>query len=288
MPLDPPPLTPTGELVLEVLAARRRLGEPHWPFSKRVRATLEQLQERGYLSFESDPTGTALRTWLNPDPDGPAGPWLRNVIDYRPLYGTDPDDLALQWARHALDWLVDPLHGVIGVAVDPDDAVVLWVSDKSTSWTYIDQWSPDCPVPVRVRYVDDYDVHYLAAPGECRTCKQRQIDEGIDAEALPRWHYRPSRKLVDARRRIREAAQDAGYRFVAAQPNPVYVRRAGLAGPVSIEVLTAAPWLGEFRCDHVYRRTGGLSLERAVVAAEEWFDANPAHVRGAAPDSDQA
>lgn len=88
---DAPKLTPTAELVLEVLAARRRLGEPHWPITRRVRATLEQLQDSGYLSFESGPVSTHFRAWLNTDPDSPAAPWLREVIEYRPIYDTEPD-----------------------------------------------------------------------------------------------------------------------------------------------------------------------------------------------------
>ena len=132
MTTDDSKLTPTETLILEVLSARRRLGESHWPFEHRFRRSLERLQSAGYLSFESAVTSGFWRAWLNDTPGGPAARWVNGPIDYRPIYGTDPDDLALQWARHALDWLVDPLHGVIGVAVDPDSAVVLWVSDEST------------------------------------------------------------------------------------------------------------------------------------------------------------
>lgn len=88
---DDPKLTPTAELILEVLAARRRLGEPFWPLSKRLRGTLEQLQDRGYVSLDSEPTGLAIRVRLNPDPEGPAAPWLREVIEYRPVYSSATD-----------------------------------------------------------------------------------------------------------------------------------------------------------------------------------------------------
>lgn len=139
------------------------------------------------------------RVWPNDTPGGPGARWFNGPIDYRPIYGTDPGDLALQWARHALDWLVDPLHSVIGVTVDrSDNAVVLWIADESNAWQYIDRWSPDCPVPVRVRYVDDYDVHYLAAPGECKTCKARDDDRLEAIAALPWWAWLRRRRLRGA------------------------------------------------------------------------------------------
>ena len=47
-------LTPTQDLILEVLAARHRLGEPHWPFERRHRKALDALTNRGLISYESD------------------------------------------------------------------------------------------------------------------------------------------------------------------------------------------------------------------------------------------
>lgn len=194
---DEPKLTPTEWLVLEVLAARRRLGHLHWPIERRDKPTLDRLQSAGYLSYESDPTGN-WRTWLNTDPAGPAAQWLTGPVEYRPIYDGDPDDLALQWARHALDWLVSPLNSVIGVAVEPGDTpgVILWVADESNAWRHINEWSEDCPVPVRVRYVDDHDVHYLNGPGDCHTCKVRRAARYSALYRLPWWAWRRRRKLT--------------------------------------------------------------------------------------------
>lgn len=59
-------LTPTEELVLEVLSARVRLGEPFWPFSRRLTAVLKRLQADGWLSYESDITEGAWRVHPGP------------------------------------------------------------------------------------------------------------------------------------------------------------------------------------------------------------------------------
>jgi hypothetical protein len=43
------PLTPTAELILDVLAARYRTGEKVWPFSTRYQAAIRLLEERGLI-----------------------------------------------------------------------------------------------------------------------------------------------------------------------------------------------------------------------------------------------
>lgn len=57
-------LTPTEDLILEVLAARVRCGESCWVFDQRHQATLQALEAKGLLTFDVDPTGTALRAFL--------------------------------------------------------------------------------------------------------------------------------------------------------------------------------------------------------------------------------
>lgn len=44
-----PPLTPTEELILEVLAARYRLGETHWTFDSRNQRAIDSLDARGLV-----------------------------------------------------------------------------------------------------------------------------------------------------------------------------------------------------------------------------------------------
>jgi hypothetical protein len=46
-------LTPTEDLLLEVLIARHRLGEPFWPFDYCHRRTLQRLESRGLVSFQN-------------------------------------------------------------------------------------------------------------------------------------------------------------------------------------------------------------------------------------------
>lgn len=54
----PDDLTPTGELVLETLIARARLGEPHWPFSRRMKPTLMALETCGLVNVLSQDHAT--------------------------------------------------------------------------------------------------------------------------------------------------------------------------------------------------------------------------------------
>lgn len=43
-------MTPTEDLVMEVLGARARLGESLWTFESRHRKTLEKLESAGYVT----------------------------------------------------------------------------------------------------------------------------------------------------------------------------------------------------------------------------------------------
>lgn len=43
-------LTPTEDLLLEVLIARYRLGESYWTFEQRHKSALEKLQSRGLVT----------------------------------------------------------------------------------------------------------------------------------------------------------------------------------------------------------------------------------------------
>ena len=61
MTTDPDTLPPTQQLVLEVLAARSRLGENAWTFPSRLVPTLEALSRAGLIWWKS---GVAERTCL--------------------------------------------------------------------------------------------------------------------------------------------------------------------------------------------------------------------------------
>lgn len=59
-------LPPVQALIMEVLAARERLGEPFWPFSKRMRSALRALDTAGLVSWEADISPGSYRAWLTP------------------------------------------------------------------------------------------------------------------------------------------------------------------------------------------------------------------------------
>lgn len=43
-------LTPTEDLILEVLVARHRLGEPFWPIALKNRKAIDSLREKGLVN----------------------------------------------------------------------------------------------------------------------------------------------------------------------------------------------------------------------------------------------
>lgn len=57
-------LTPTEDLICEVLAARHRLGEPFWPVDRRHRRALDSLTAKGLVSYQSGWTPKDLRAQL--------------------------------------------------------------------------------------------------------------------------------------------------------------------------------------------------------------------------------
>lgn len=57
-------LPPTQYLILEVLAARERIGEPSWPFPSRLRSALAALQRLGLLHYDHHNTPKNLRARL--------------------------------------------------------------------------------------------------------------------------------------------------------------------------------------------------------------------------------
>jgi len=56
--------TPTEALILEVLAARYRLGNKTWTFESRSNASLKKLADKGLLNFNSASTEGASLVWL--------------------------------------------------------------------------------------------------------------------------------------------------------------------------------------------------------------------------------
>lgn len=62
--VDVDKLPPTQYLILEVLAARHRLGEQLWPFPSRNRPALNRLAHHGLLGWRSGPVQGWVQAWL--------------------------------------------------------------------------------------------------------------------------------------------------------------------------------------------------------------------------------
>lgn len=61
---NPEDLTPTEDLVLNVLGARYRLGEHGWTFSTRVRPAVRSLRQRGLVNYKSGTVENTLLVFL--------------------------------------------------------------------------------------------------------------------------------------------------------------------------------------------------------------------------------
>lgn len=59
-------ITPTENLMLEALAARRRLGERMWPFERRHRHVAERLAKRGAVGWKSGIVQDTILVWFAP------------------------------------------------------------------------------------------------------------------------------------------------------------------------------------------------------------------------------
>ncbi|MFI7073469.1 hypothetical protein [Micromonospora sediminicola] len=62
--MDTEDLPPTQYLILEVLAARYRLGEVLWTFPARLRPNMDQLADRGLIGWKSGVEYGTVRAWL--------------------------------------------------------------------------------------------------------------------------------------------------------------------------------------------------------------------------------
>jgi hypothetical protein len=54
----------TQQLVMEVMAARYRLGENIWPFDRRAKNALAALSQAGYIGFKSGIVDHTFNVWL--------------------------------------------------------------------------------------------------------------------------------------------------------------------------------------------------------------------------------
>ncbi|WNN95185.1 helix-turn-helix DNA binding domain protein [Microbacterium phage Magritte] len=62
-----PKLTATQALLLDLLQARHRLGEPFWPVSTKHTRAYHELKEKGYVSILSGHVDKTVRLMLTPE-----------------------------------------------------------------------------------------------------------------------------------------------------------------------------------------------------------------------------
>lgn len=61
---DEESLPPAQYLMMEVLAARHRLGETHWTFPSRHASIARELEGKGLVEWKSGITERTIRVWL--------------------------------------------------------------------------------------------------------------------------------------------------------------------------------------------------------------------------------
>ncbi len=102
--------TPTQELVLEVLVARYRLGEPCWTFTSRVMHAVESLENRGFVTWKSASVENAILVWPTDRLLGD-NQWM--VSSYRPP--------AIQSLRSAIAMFLRVRGTFCAACIDPRD-----------------------------------------------------------------------------------------------------------------------------------------------------------------------
>lgn len=114
------PRTPTERLILEVLAARYRLGETHWHFDNRLKPTLLRLQAAGLVWFKSGMVAGMQKVFL-----------------------TDEGKSEAMWDRHRPPKQAAVVVGVGHTGVPAGHAEVrLWVPTADVQG-YVDRLSAD-------------------------------------------------------------------------------------------------------------------------------------------------
>lgn len=113
MTVDVDSLPPTQYLILDVLAARHRLGEHCWTFPDRLRQALDALTDAGLIEQKSAPTPRATRAWLTDA--GRAAVLSERYVP--PLLQSNPPEPAVEWPAA---W--SELTGYVQAAVDNPSA----------------------------------------------------------------------------------------------------------------------------------------------------------------------
>lgn len=120
MSKETPHLTPTQALVMEVLGARRRLGENLWTFDSRYKPTIRQLEDLGLADLTHGINERTVRASLT---DEGARLFLDPNYRYRPQGEPTAEQVYQAWHgtteswggcadRHAIERILNMFRGV--------------------------------------------------------------------------------------------------------------------------------------------------------------------------------
>lgn len=76
-------LTASQALLLDLLQARHRLGEPFWPVSTKMTRSYHELKEKGYVSILSGHVENTVRLMLTPAAIAEMSPTYKSPLEKR-------------------------------------------------------------------------------------------------------------------------------------------------------------------------------------------------------------
>lgn len=119
-------LSPTQELMLEVLAARYRLGEWVWPFDSRLSAHARKLADLGYIRLIDGNVPKTFRATLTDRGVKRGTDPLYEPAYFRKVLFTDSNDPFERQAEYLLGYHAkDPKRYVAGILRQLDQAVAI-------------------------------------------------------------------------------------------------------------------------------------------------------------------
>lgn len=89
MSVDVDRLPPVSYLILEVLAARHRLGEQLWTFPSRLRPHLQRLSSQGLIGCKHGVAEGSMQAWLTAN--GREAALSATYTPPKPVWGADDD-----------------------------------------------------------------------------------------------------------------------------------------------------------------------------------------------------
>lgn len=104
---EEPKLTPTQDLIMEVLMARYRLGENIWPFGKRFKSAIKALGDMGLVNLHHGNVENTVRASLTERGKGMLGEHYVPPINFIPAL------MSFTQVAEALDLDMPALHALV-------------------------------------------------------------------------------------------------------------------------------------------------------------------------------